>query len=77
MDIKIMKVEKDKYTPEGIKYSLVAIDIKTKKRVLGFDNHERKGHHMHKGNREIKYNFLNEWKLIEDFMEEYKKLKGE
>ncbi len=75
IDIKIIKVEKDKYYPEGIKYSLVVIDRKTKKRVLGFDNYEKKGHHIHRLKRELKYDFIDEWKLIEDFNKEYEKLK--
>ena len=75
IDIKIIKVKKDVHYPEGIKYSLVAIDLNTKKRVLGFDNHERKGHHMHKFSREIKYEFKDEWKLLGDFYKEYEKIK--
>ena len=75
IDIKIRTVEKDKDYPEGIKYSLVVIDRKTSKRILGFDNHERKGHHMHKLNRELPYNFVDEWKLIEDFYNEYENIK--
>ena len=75
IEIKIIRVKKDRHNPEGVKYSLVAINKKTKKRELGFDNSERKGHHIHKGEREIKYNFIDEWKLIEDFYEEYEKIK--
>jgi len=75
IEMKIVKVEKDEYNPEGIKYSLVVIERKTKKRLLGFDNHEKKGHHMHKLGRELKYHFIDEWKLIEDFMNEYEKIK--
>ena len=76
IEMKIIKVKKDKDNPEGVKYSLVAIERKTKKRVLGFDNYERKGHHMHKSGRETKYKFIDEWQLIEDFMKEYTKIKG-
>jgi len=75
VEMGIIKVEKDAYCPEGIKYSLVVIDRKTKKRILGFDNHERKGHHIHKLNRELEYGFIDEWKLIEDFYKEYEKIK--
>lgn len=76
IEMKITKVEKDEHYPEGIKYSLVIIDRKTKKRILGFDNHERKGHHIHKLDREIKYDFIDEWKLVGDFMKEYEDIKG-
>jgi len=75
VEMKILKVEKSEYYPEGIKYSLVVVDRKTGKRILGFDNHERKGHHIHKLNREIKYDFVDEWILIEDFNKEYEKIK--
>ena len=75
IDMKIIKVGKDKYYPEGIKYSLVVIDRKTGKRILGFDNHERKGHHMHRLKRELNYYFVDEWKLIEDFNKEYEKIR--
>jgi len=75
IEMRIIKVKKDAYYPEGIKYSLVAIDKETRKRILGLDNHERKGHHIHRFGREIKYDFVDEWKLIEDFYEEYQKIK--
>ena len=75
IDIKIYKIKADKAHPEGIKYSLVAVDRHTGKRVLGFDNHEHKGHHMHVLKFEKKYNFVDEWKLIEDFNHEYEKIK--
>jgi hypothetical protein len=75
VEMKIIEVAKDEFHPEGIKYSLVAIDIRTGKRVLGFDNHERKGHHMHIMNKEKEYEFIDEWKLIEDFNNELEKLK--
>lgn len=75
VEMRIIKVKQDKYYPEGVRYSLVVIDRKTKKRILGFDNHERKGHHMHKFSRELSYEFKNEWELIEDFMKEYENIK--
>lgn len=75
IEMKIMKVKEDKFRHEGIFYRLVVIDRKTGKRLLGFDNSERKGHHIYKGNRELKYDFIDEWRLIKDFMKEYEKLK--
>lgn len=76
VEIKIYKVPKDEYHPEGFQYSLVL--IKARKRILGYDNHERKGHHIHKGGREIPYEFVDEWKLIEDFQRDIDKItKGE
>lgn len=75
IEMKIVKVKKDKNYPEGVKYSLVMIDKETKKRVLGFDNHKGKGHHMHRLGREVSYEFVGEWKLIGDFYKEYEKIK--
>ena len=75
IEMKIVRVRKNSDYPEGIKYSLVVIDRKTAKRILGFDNHERRGHHMHRLGRELPYEFVDEWKLIEDFNKEYDKIK--
>lgn len=72
MEIRIWKVKKDKYNPEGFHYSLVL--IKNNKRILGYDNHERKGHHKHVHDKEIKYNFKSIDKLIEDFNEDLKRM---
>tara|TARA_Y100000310_G_C20692499_1_gene823256 strand:- start:863 stop:1147 length:285 start_codon:yes stop_codon:yes gene_type:complete len=76
IEIKIYKVVKNESHPEGFQYSLVL--IKEGKRILGYDNHERKGHHIHRGNRELPYEFVDEWKLIEDFQKDTEKItKGE
>ncbi len=72
VDIKIYKVPKDKYHPEGFKYSLVL--IKSGKRILGYDNHERRGHHVHRGKRELPYKFIDEWKLLGDFQRDIEKI---
>ncbi len=55
----------EKY-PDGVKYGLICKDITNGNTVL-FDNHHPKGPHIHIGNREIQYTFLNEERLIEDF----------
>lgn len=75
IEMKIVRVRKDVDYPDGIKYSLVVIDRKNAKRILGFDNHERRGHHMHRLERELPYVFVDEWKLIEDFNREFEKIK--
>ena len=72
VEIKIYKVPKDRYHPEGFQYSLVV--IKDGKRILGYDNHERKGHHIHKDGRELHYGFIDEWKLVEDFQNDVEKI---
>lgn len=75
IEMTIHRVPKDADYPEGVKYSLVAIDRETGKRLLGFDNHERRGHHMHVGRKERAYAFVDEWRLIEDFMKAYERLR--
>lgn len=75
IEMKIIRVKKDHNFPEGIKYSLVMIDKKTKNRILGFDNERGKGHHLHRLYRELPYEFKDEWKLIEDFYKEYEEVK--
>ena len=76
VEIKIYKVPKDKSHLEGFQYSLVL--IKRGKRILGYDNHEKKGHHIHRLGKELSYEFKDEWKLIEDFQKDVKKItKGE
>ena len=72
IDIKVYKVPKDKFHPEGFQYSLVL--IKAGKRILGYDNHERRGHHIHKRGRELPYEFVDEWKMIEDFQKDAEKI---
>lgn len=71
VEIKIYKVLKDKWHPEGFHYSLVL--IKDGKRVLGYDNHERKGHHVHRSGKEMPYEFADELKLMDDFYKDTKK----
>ena len=72
--IRILKVE-DKNYPDGVKYSLVLIQISTGKRLLCYDNHHGKGHHYHKYEREFSYRFIDIWILIDDFMNEVQKIK--
>tara|TARA_B100000315_G_C14437613_1_gene523155 strand:- start:345 stop:635 length:291 start_codon:yes stop_codon:yes gene_type:complete len=75
LDMKVIRIPKDKFHPEGIKYSLVMINKKTGKRLVGFDNHEKKGHHIHRLKKELPYEFVDEWKLIEDFNKECEQMK--
>ena len=74
MEIKIWKVKKDKYNPEGFHYSLVL--MRNHKRILGYDNHERKGHHKHVYDNELKYNFESVDILLKNFYEDLKEMVG-
>jgi len=76
IDITIYRIDKNTNYPEGFRYSLVL--IKDGKRILGYDNYEGKGHHIHRNAREVSYDFTDEWKLVEDFYADVNKItKGE
>ena len=78
IEIKILKVPKTTDNLDGVSYSLVY--IKEGKLILGYDNFE--GHringncnHKHINNRLERYEFIDEWKLIDDFMKDVEKIK--
>lgn len=70
--IKAYEVKKEINYQDGLKYSMAL--IKNGKRVLGYDNHEGKGHHMHRGKRELNYEFVDLWQTIADFCKEVDKI---
>jgi len=78
VEMRIRTVQKTSMNPEGIAYSLVY--VRKGKRLIGYDNfegHFKEGssHHKHIGERIVKYMFVDEWKLIEDFTEDIDKIK--
>ncbi len=66
------RFEKSSKNPLGLKYSFVL--IKDNIRILGYDNHENKAPHVHRGNKEYPYNFINIETAIDDFYKEVKKI---
>ena len=52
--------------PEGYKYKLILIELKTGKKVL-MDNHHPKGHHVHLNDIEFDYVFVDLETLVKDF----------
>ena len=66
IEIKLWEVASTKKYPDGVKYSLIVVDLKANKRVL-MDNHAPKGHHYHLDNTEVEYQFNGIGQLIEDF----------
>ena len=58
MELRIYSIQNKRY-PDRIKYSLIMIDSKSKKKVL-MDNHHPKGHHFHLDHKEFEYNYKNE-----------------
>lgn len=69
VEVKAWAVTPSPAKPEGIKYSFVYIG-KDGTRILGYDNAEGKGHHMHLGGREFPSQFLSIEILIGRFTQE-------
>lgn len=65
VEIKIWRVPKPKDKLHGYKYSLVYIE--KGQRMIGYDNSEAKGDHIHYREKEKPYKFKGIWQLIEDF----------
>ena len=66
------RFEKSGKNPLGLKYSFVL--IKDNVRILGYDNHENKPPHVHRGNKGYPYKFIDIETALDDFYKEVKKL---
>lgn len=66
LELSIHDVGKSRQYPDGVKYGLICIDIKSGKKVL-MDNHHPKGPHIHIDDEELEYTYTSDDKLIEDF----------
>lgn len=66
MEQSIHAVPLDNRYPDGVKYSLIFLDSKTGDRVL-LDNHQPKGPHVHLGQEEISYEYVDDERLLTDF----------
>lgn len=66
------KFEKSDKNKLGLKYSFVL--VKDNVRILGYDNHENKLPHVHRGDKEYIYNFSDIETAIDDFYKEVKNL---
>ncbi|HEV2169689.1 MAG TPA: DUF6516 family protein [Candidatus Binatus sp.] len=53
---------------EGIRYSLCLIDLQAGEVVLLYDVHRGKSHHRHLRGKETGYKFVNEDRLLDDFL---------
>jgi len=73
IEIKLWKVPQTPDKPKGYKYSLVY--IVEGKRVIGYDNSERKGDHRHSGSREEPYSFTTLRQLADDFLADVEEFK--
>ncbi len=56
----------DKRYPDGVKYSLIFIEVKSGRKVL-MDNHHPKKPHVHLDEKEMDYEYMGEEKLFSDF----------
>lgn len=75
IEMRILRVEKDKAHPECLRYSLVY--IRERKRIVGYDNFEGKGHHKHLAGKELPYAFSDVEVLVNDFKKDVKEATGE
>ncbi len=66
--MKIWQVEPDRHRPHGLKYSVAYIE--KGKRVIGYDNAERKGDHRHYRQGVGRYEFKDVEKLMDDFLKD-------
>lgn len=73
VEIKLWKVPQTVDKPQGYKYSLVY--IVDGKRVIGYDNSERKGDHRHYGDVEEPYSFTTLRQLTDDFLNDIEQIK--
>jgi hypothetical protein len=74
VEMKVYKVPKTQTAPHGFKYSMVY--VREGKRLLGYDNHERKGDHRHVKGETAPYRFTTVDQLIADFLKDMHALKG-
>lgn len=75
IEIKVWRVGSSKDKPHGFKYSLVFVS--RGKRVIGYDNAERKGDHKHYRDKEYQYSFRDIDTLIEDFFDDVRRFRNE
>lgn len=66
VELTIHEVGKAARYPDGIKYGLICIDLAKGATVL-MDNHHPKGPHIHIGDEELPYEYIDQDRLIDDF----------
>lgn len=64
-ELKIWRVQKSRHYEHGRRFSLFLVS--GGRVILGFDNHSPKGPHLHLGSEEMKYEYENDSKLLNDF----------
>ncbi len=56
--------------PQGLRYSLCLVDLASGEVVLLYDIHRGKSHHRHLRGKETSYQFVDEDRLLDDFLRE-------
>ena len=72
-ELKVWNLKPSSDYPEGIKFSLLLVSRTTGEVLIGIDNHKPKGPHLHHGTKELKYEFIDVERLVEDFWDCVKK----
>lgn len=75
IEIAVWKVPVTADKPHGFKYALAF--IRDGKRIVGYDNAERKGDHRHYEGKEFLYRFTGIEALLEDFFDEVRRFRDE
>ncbi len=75
IEVKLWGVTPSPDKPHGYKYSLVY--IAEGRRVIGYDNAERRGDHRHEGDIEEPYRFMSLDRLVSDFLKDVARCRGE
>ena len=66
-EMKIWEIPKSSFYPDGVKYSMFMVEEKSRRLLVGFDNHQPKGPHFHSEFEEYAYTFTSVEELIDDF----------
>ena len=69
-EVRISSFSPTRGLPEGIRYSLCLVDLRSGDVVLLYDVHRGKSHHRHLRGKETRYKFVNEEALLDDFLRE-------
>ena len=67
-EVRISTFSPSSEVPEGIRYSLCLVELAIGEVVLLYDVHRGKSHHRHLRGKETSYQFVNEDKLLDDFL---------
>jgi|SRR6516225_10233603 hypothetical protein len=67
-EVRISTFSPSSEVPEGIRYSLCLVELASGEVVLLYDVHRGKSHHRHLRGKETSYQFVNEDKLLDDFL---------